>query len=75
MLFWKPVMSSAVDVVNRKWLVHTPTAYIDWIEEAPWDNVDGYYSGGSISGNDFKRLDLSTQKDTKLWVEHGTING
>ena len=49
-------VEGAVDVVNRKWLVHTPTAYIDWIEEAPWDNVDGYYAGGSISGNDFKRL-------------------
>ena len=48
-------VEGAVDVVNRKWLVHTPTAYIDWIEETPWDKVDGYYSGGSISGADFKR--------------------
>ena len=28
----------------------------DWIEESPWEKVDGYYSGGSISGTDFKRL-------------------
>lgn len=49
-------VEGSVDVVNHKWLVHTPTAYIDWIEKAPWENVDGYYSGGSLSGNDFKRL-------------------
>ena len=49
-------VEGAVDVVNRKWLVHTPTVYIDWIEKAPWTNVDGYYSGGSMQGNDFKRL-------------------
>ena len=48
-------VEGSVDVVNHKWLVHTPTAYIDWIEESPWSKVDGYYSGGSISGNDFKR--------------------
>ncbi len=49
-------IEGAVDVVNHKWLVHTPTAYIDWIEDTPWEKVDGYYSGGSISGSDFKRL-------------------
>ena len=27
-------ISGAVDVVNRKWLIHTPTAYIDWIENS-----------------------------------------
>ena len=25
-------IEGVVDVVNRKWLEHTPTAYIDWIE-------------------------------------------
>lgn len=49
-------VEGSVDVVNHKWLVHTPTAYIDWVEKAPWSNVDGYYSGGSISGSDFKRV-------------------
>ena len=49
-------VEGSVDVVNHKWLVHTPTAYIDWIEKAPWSNVDGYYSGGSISGNNFERV-------------------
>ena len=49
-------VEGSVDVVNHKWLVHTPTAYIDWIEKSPWTNVDGYYSGGTMSGNDFERV-------------------
>ena len=27
-------IEGSVDVVNNKWLLHTPTAFIDWIEEA-----------------------------------------
>ena len=27
-------VNGAVDVVNNKWLLNTPTGYIDWIEEA-----------------------------------------
>ena len=27
-------VEGSVDVVNNKWLLHTPTAFIDWIEEA-----------------------------------------
>ena len=47
-------VEGAVDVVNRKWLVHTPTAYIDWIEppSAGGQITDSYYSGGSKSGID-----------------------
>ena len=47
-------VEGAVDVVNRKWLVHTPTAYIDWIEpsSAVGEITDGYYFGGSKSGID-----------------------
>lgn len=50
-------VEGAVDVVNRKWLVHTPTAYIDWIEpHSPGGQItDGYYSGGSKSGIDRER--------------------
>jgi len=49
-------VEGSVDVVNHKWLVHTPTAYIDWIEDSPWSNVGGYYSAGTMSGNDFERV-------------------
>jgi len=49
-------VEGSVDVVNHKWLVHTPTAYIDWIEDSPWSNVGGYYSAGTMSGNDFQRV-------------------
>ena len=47
-------IEGAVDVVNRKWLVHTPTAYIDWIEPHSDGGqiTDGYYYGGSKSGID-----------------------
>jgi hypothetical protein len=69
-------IEGSVDVVNHKWLVHTPTAYIDWVEKAPWSNVDGYYSGGSISGSDFKRVrsfttesyDVSGGNWKNVWV-------
>lgn len=47
-------IEGAVDVVNRKWLVHTPTAYIDWIEPHSTGGqvTDGYYYGGTKSGID-----------------------
>ena len=50
-------VEGAVDVVNRKWLVHTPTVYIDWIEQYSQDGsiVNNYYSGGSMTGEDFTR--------------------
>ena len=49
-------VEGSVDVVNHKWLVHTPTAYIDWIEDSPWSLVDGYYTGAPKSGQDFNRV-------------------
>jgi hypothetical protein len=42
-------VEGSVDVVNHKWLIHTPTAYIDWIEEGPDTNAAGYYSSGEIT--------------------------
>jgi hypothetical protein len=47
-------VEGSVDVVNRKWLVHTPTAYIDWIEPYSFEGqiTDGYYSGGTSGGID-----------------------
>ena len=41
-------VEGSVDVVNNKWLLHTPTAYIDWIEEAdPSGNlVHNYFHPG-----------------------------
>ena len=48
-------VEGSVDVVNHKWLVHTPTAYIDWIEKSPWSNVDGYYAAGQFTGPDTER--------------------
>lgn len=37
-----------VDVVNNKWLLHTPTAYISWIEEpdSSGDLLNAYYRPG-----------------------------
>jgi hypothetical protein len=69
-------VEGSVDVVNHKWLVHTPTAYIDWVEKAPWSNVDGYYSGGSISGSDFKRVrSFTTENYDVSDVELGRTYG
>lgn len=38
-------VEAAVDVVNNKWLLHTPTAYIDWVEvyDSSGDKVNSYY--------------------------------
>jgi hypothetical protein len=42
-------VEGSVDVVNNKWLLHTPTAYIDWIEDPdPSGNlVKSYYKPGN----------------------------
>ena len=41
-------VEGSVDVVNNKWLLHTPTAFIDWIEEADPSSslVKSYYKPG-----------------------------
>ena len=41
-------VEGSVDVVNNKWLLHTPTAYIDWIEESDPSSslVKSYYKPG-----------------------------
>ena len=41
-------VQAQVDVVNNKWLLHTPTAYIAWIEEPDTngDLLNSYYSPG-----------------------------
>jgi len=68
-------------VVNHKWLTHTPTAYIDWIEQAPSTNVDGYYSGGSMSSNLARLRSFATQGNAEItggtwnnkWLEESFI--
>ena len=71
-------VEASVDVVNRKWLVHTPTAYIDWIDNGDRDGerVGGYYKGGSSSGGDLDRVrtfytedyDVSKSTWTNKWL-------
>ena len=50
-------VEGSVDVVNNKWLLHTPTAYIDWIETAdPSGNlINNYYTPGSSYNVDRQR--------------------
>ena len=38
-------IEAPVDVVNKKWLIQTPTALIDWIEQpdATGDKINGFY--------------------------------
>ena len=40
-------IEAPVDVVNKKWLIQTPTAYINWVEQyyANGDKIYGYYHG------------------------------
>ena len=45
-------VEAQVDVVNNKWLLSTPTAYVDWIEEADASGgmvYDYYHPVRSIS--------------------------
>ena len=42
-------VEGSVDVVNNKWLLHTPTAYIEWIEQADpsYNLLNSYFRPGS----------------------------
>ncbi len=68
-------VEGSVDVVNRKWLVHTPTAYIDWIETTPSSLIGEYYVGGTMSGIDrvrsFSTEEYTMSKDTwnNKWLQ------
>jgi hypothetical protein len=65
-------VEAQVDVVNNKWLLSTPTAYLDWIEEA--DGTGGmvydYYhpvSTETYSGSSIDRLrGFETQGSVEL---------
>mgnify|MGYP006145703859 FL=1 len=50
-------VEASVDVVNNKWLLHTPNAYISWIEEADSTGtlLSNYYSPGRYSSNGLDR--------------------
>jgi len=55
-------VEGSVDVVNNKWLLHTPTAYIDWIEEADATGnlINNYYKPGSHGNNVDRTRSFST---------------
>lgn len=68
-------VEGSVDVVNRKWLVHTPTAYIDWIEKTPSSRISEYYTGGTMSGIERLRsfsteeVEVSTATWNNKWLQ------
>lgn len=55
-------VEGSVDVVNNKWLLHTPTAYIDWIEsaDASGNLINNYYKPGVYSNNIDRQRSFST---------------
>jgi hypothetical protein len=61
-----------VDVVNNKWLLHTPTAVTDWIEVPdPTGNlIDSAYRGWSFSISDGGRAMYASEIDTVGSVEY-----
>ena len=62
-------IEAPVDVVNKKWLTHTPTEYIDWIEEAGSGNkgerVNGYYQ--------WKRVCIAPLNEPSLCVDSSKV--
>jgi len=66
-------VEGSVDVVNNKWLLHTPTAYIDWIEEAdPSGNlIKSYYQPGRRCCDVDRERSFSTISDVQ--IEGGTF--
>jgi hypothetical protein len=50
-------VEASVDVVNNKWLLHTPNAYISWIEEPDSTGtlLSNYYSPARYSSNGLDR--------------------
>ncbi len=57
-----------VDVVNNKWLLHTPTAYIAWIEEpdSTGDLLNAYYSPGMYS--------TGVDRSPPVWTTVGDVD-
>jgi hypothetical protein len=51
-------VEASVDVVNNKWLLHTPNAYISWIEEpdATGTLLNSYYSPATVSSSQVLRI-------------------
>ena len=50
-------VEGSVDVVNNKWLLHTPNAYIAWVEDPDSTGtlLNSYYSPGKYSSNGLVR--------------------
>ena len=46
-------IEAPVDVVNKKWLIQTPTAYINWVEQpdSTGDKINGYYKGSQYDNS------------------------
>ncbi|MDB2320352.1 transglutaminase-like domain-containing protein [Candidatus Poseidoniales archaeon] len=58
-----------VDVVNNKWLLHTPTAYIAWIEQPDptGDLLKAYYSP-------VQQLTSGTDRSIPVWSTVGDVD-
>ncbi len=59
-------IEGSVDIVNNKWLLHTPTAYSEWIEvyDPAGEYVSEFYASGSIitypGGHVNRNVDIET---------------
>jgi hypothetical protein len=63
-------VEASVDVVNNKWLLHTPNAYISWIEEPDSTGtlLNNYYAPGSYSKY------LGTDRAPPLYTTLGDVD-
>ena len=61
-------VQAQVDVVNNKWLLHTPTAYIAWIEQPDpsGDLLNAYYRPGIYSSG--------VDRSPPMWTTTGEVN-
>lgn len=62
-------IEAPVDVVNKKWLIQTPTAYINWVEQADssGERIYGYYHGTKYDA----AYDGSITREPRMYYTQG----
>jgi DUF2075 family protein len=66
-------IEGSVDVVNNKWLLHTPTAYSEWIEVFDPSDEDEFVSEYYASGTTVTYAGGHVNRDVTLETTSGPV--